>query len=857
MDYTLYVAICILSLLSGCSAQNVTYEDLPQGTYSEVSVEISVSSLSHLYVMTREFVNIVFKPFSAIEEFIYSIVTENQGNFLNELLAQWQTSLPWHLFIAYKLAAFEVGYMTCLVAGCLFIIFVPLVGAIMCCCRTCCDNCGGEMTQKKSRTHSKWRHCLCISLLILTVFMAVPCVFVFLTNEWVTDVVQIIPEKTNESLSNIIKYLDNVPVQFDYVTDQYSLLDGRLRNEVNNIDQSVGVPVQQQFNGAAQPVFAELETLSALSKTTLAQLEAVDSATNNITTSVSGIEFALDTVRNNITTAVSACNGTALCDSVSSTADQLTLGGNFSSLDDLSSQIAKINESLSFDIDGAIADAQKQIDDIPAIVKNNSAAVTDELLNSLNDVNNTIESSIASLPLDEVTNLKNQISNFDDTISNAFDVYSNNYDIYRYAAGIVLGSLVAVICLFYLLGLFCGCGAYKADPSNRPCISNCGGLLIMSAVGFSFIFSWLLMILVTLSFTIGGHGERYVCQNFESPYEGLKFTDRILNGSLDDTLQMPGANITLYGIVESCQANASIYTALKLENRFNVTEFVANATEQVKNLTDMVASFNEPINITIYTPDVEQALNDLTTSGLDSINFTAYLETINEGITQTDLIAYAQFLNDTADNLTASVPAVADSLRQSSYDLVVIQETMVAPLDEQLTVMNTNVLALEQTSQTLNDTVNQTEQALIQFDAWVASNGTDVVQDQITIFANLIGDDVIGYADWLEIQITTNFGACRPVFLVYTEVVSILCDYLMDVLNGLWFSLGWILFFIIPAAIVGMKLAKFFRNFRDSDEDYNGDWNEMDGYNRSNNNGVPPSSASKFRSAKIHPSQYY
>jgi len=32
------------------------------------------------------------------------------------------------------------------------------------------------------------------------------------------------------------------------------------------------------------------------------------------------------------------------------------------------------------------------------------------------------------------------------------------------------------------------------------------------------------------------------------------------------------------------------------------------------------------------------------------------------------------------------------------------------------------------------------------------------------------------------VQVTTNFGACRPAYLAYTQFVSILCDYLMDVL---------------------------------------------------------------------------
>ncbi len=35
------------------------------------------------------------------------------------------------------------------------------------------------------------------------------------------------------------------------------------------------------------------------------------------------------------------------------------------------------------------------------------------------------------------------------------------------------------------------------------------------------MFAWLLMIVVIVIFTAGAHGERYLCQSIEAPYEGL------------------------------------------------------------------------------------------------------------------------------------------------------------------------------------------------------------------------------------------------------------------------------------------------------------------------------------------------
>jgi hypothetical protein len=37
----------------------------------------------------------------------------------------------------------------------------------------------------------------------------------------------------------------------------------------------------------------------------------------------------------------------------------------------------------------------------------------------------------------------------------------------------------------------------------------------MVGVAISFFFSWILMIIVILTFTVGGHGEKYFCQTLQ------------------------------------------------------------------------------------------------------------------------------------------------------------------------------------------------------------------------------------------------------------------------------------------------------------------------------------------------------
>ncbi|XP_076804864.1 prominin-1-A-like isoform X3 [Clavelina lepadiformis] len=868
MKYIFAITAVCLAFANFAMSTSLNYTDLPQENYNEVTVDISVSSLSHLFVMTRDFVNIVFLPFSSLESFLYSLVTggvNGSSDFLNDLLNQWQA-----------LAALEVGYLACLAAGLLFIILVPLVSFIMCCCRTCCDNCGGEMIQTRKRTRSKWRHCFCVSLLIITVFIAVPCVFVFLTNEWINDVVKLFPEKTSASLDDVIKYIDSIPNQLNHITDQYGRLDQSLRTDVSDIGNTLGIPIRDEVLQMSNDSLEQFMQLSNDLDGALSALADVQSATTALDTSVAALNSQLSTEKADLDATLTSCPPAfGGCSALQASTSALDSGGDFSALGDVQTEIDNINSTLNAaDTDAQISTVLQEINDIPQTVTNNTVDVVDGVLDTLTEINSTLTSSLGELPLASVQDFKSQISSVNDSIVQATTTYAENYDIYRYIAGVVLGSVFAVICAFYLIGMLMGTCSYKEEriPNLRSCSSNCGGIFIMTAVGLSFIFSWLFMILVTVTFTVGGHGERYACQILEEPYEGLKFTDKILNATgidISATLQNPDAGLTVDGIFTSCKENESIYNALKLEYVFNITEVIQNSTAQLSGFQDQLSNVSVDLSsIQVYSPEIQSALNELKAADLASIDFASYLSEISNVVSAAQLSTYAQFLNDTADNVSSISPSFASQLRGHSYNILQIEELYLAPVTADLTRLNTSILMLQDLSQSFNTSIDATEDALIELDAYIQANGSALVTDQATQFSDALIGDVNGFMDWFGIQVTENFGACEPVYLVYTQVVSLLCDYLMDILNGLWFCLGWCVFFLLPGAIVGMKLAKFYRklDIEDSDGYVNGPWNDMEmaAFNHSNNsNENGRSGSAKFRifaperSAKIHPGQYY
>ena len=61
--------------------------------------------------------------------------------------------------------------------------------------------------------------------------------------------------------------------------------------------------------------------------------------------------------------------------------------------------------------------------------------------------------------------------------------------------------------------------------------------------------------------------------------------------------------------------------------------------------------------------------------------------------------------------------------------------------------------------------------------------------------------------------------------------MNIVCSYMVDSLNGMWFSLGWATFLLLPSIVFATKLYKWFR--RMDQEEYFDEY--MTGYDQHNN----------------------
>ena len=62
---------------------------------------------------------------------------------------------------------------------------------------------------------------------------SLPCLFIYVTSGWITDTLKTVPLQTNPRLENLALYVENLPKQLEFETDQFGKLTKKILDEID------------------------------------------------------------------------------------------------------------------------------------------------------------------------------------------------------------------------------------------------------------------------------------------------------------------------------------------------------------------------------------------------------------------------------------------------------------------------------------------------------------------------------------------------------------------------------------------------------------------------------------------------
>ncbi|XP_017659994.1 PREDICTED: prominin-1 isoform X2 [Lepidothrix coronata] len=799
---------------------------VPSKTY-DTGAYHEPGSIGILFKIVHAFLYLV-QPNSFPQDLIRKVAQQQLGK------TQGDYQKPENVVLTLQAIYYEIGFIVSAALGLLFILLLPLVGLCFCMCR-CCDNCGGEMHQRQKKNADCQRSCFATFLFVASLIISVGVLCAYAANQHLTNQVRGAKKLVNSNFKDLKIFLNDTPAQIDYLVSQYNTAKDKALSDLNNVGPVLGTRVQEQLGKEVRPALDAALTMAGAIRETKEALENVSVSVEVLQEGTERLHANLTDVKTHLSNTLndSACNAAqaaSTCNIIRNSLSQLNINANFSGLPGVSSQLAKVNDVLKIDLSSLVQKGYAAFNDTPDLVVNQTRNILSDIKSVLESIGSNITTFTKALPVQKILDdLMVYLTQSEAYVQDYFPLVEQ-YDFYRWLGCLILCCMVVLILVFYYLGLLCGtCGYDKhASPTTRGCISNTGGNFLMAGVGFSFLFSWVLMTVVVLTFVTGGNVEKLVCEPFEdknlfkvldTPYLLNQQWKNYLAGIL---FKNPNVNLTFEKVYSDCKENKGIYTSLHLEYLFNINEFL-----NISMYTEDVALKIEHIQINlskiILLDEIgKENLLNFSSSGIDGIDFSAYLTEINKSVTKVDLLSFANDLEARADQLPKG--ALENALKGHANSIRMIHNQQVVPLEQAMkyvkarSTLNQSIRLLKKTSSELMVKVKNVISAVNAAQFLINNNASQVIVQETKKYMDTIVGYFEQYTEWVKESIAMEVAACKPIANVIDTAVDIfLCSYITDSVNTFWFGLGGSSMFLIPAIIFAVKLSKYYRRMDTED----------------------------------------
>uniref|UniRef100_A0A3B3XL83 Prominin 2 n=1 Tax=Poecilia mexicana TaxID=48701 RepID=A0A3B3XL83_9TELE len=686
---------------------------------------------------------------------------------------------PNALKTAKTILTYEVGFLVCIAIGILYIVLMPIIGFFVACCR-CCGNCGGKMYQKQTSSTNSLRRTLCFSLFAITIIILAGNICMFRSNEDLKESVNQSPLQLSNALGDMHSFLLSVPQQVNNVVNEsYRTVEEITRNlDGKNRE----LKRLKQRNHCIASTTSDANCL-----TTNDQLDQLNSSLAHLQSSIDRTQANITVVRDRLTQMLSRpeCKG---CHNLTADMKKLTLNITISvSAGFLLNKFqSAVNEVIKADLLSEIS--EKFFNTIPEIVTNET-----ETLVKSDNIKKQVMPITQDLPLSALDDASKTIIQLQSDINTHFPEEKALENI-RWSVCLALCFVILLVVVCNILGLIVGPLGLspKVNPTNRSMTSNCGGIFLMMSAGFSFLFSWLFMILVLVFFLLGGNMYTLICRPWDNG-QLLQFIDTpglFPNFELGSTFGLK-SKLNLSTVYRDCQKNQPLWTTfhlyelIDLGSALNVSTYTAQIDKEFENTNITLSSVN------ILSPDMIKKLENTSSKATDF------------NITMDDILRIN--LNTTAEKV--------DNLSLQQVSLVTLSLIYILKIKVLFLPFLMFILTFCPFLRTVGEVLRSTKAA----QDFLNTNTTQIVKTESRRFLNCQLDYVSAYTDWAKTMITQHVGRCGPVARVVDTVDTIVCDNMVESLNAFWFSLGWCLVFFIPSIIFSMKLAKYYRRMRYSD----------------------------------------
>ncbi|KAK5924714.1 hypothetical protein CgunFtcFv8_017304 [Champsocephalus gunnari] len=677
-----------------------------------------------------------------------------------------------------------------------------------------------------------------VTVSVVVVLFRIGVLCAYAANQNLSSQVKNIRRLVNSNMRDLHTFVNDTPMQIDYLISQYATAKNKVIYDLDNIGPLLGGRIHDRLDKEVHPALDRVLNMAGAMRETKEALENVSVGLEVLQEGTGKLNFNLSLVRTSINRTLSdpGCHdeesdatSAQLCRNIRQSLSQLQIGANFTRLPKVADQLEKMNDVMRTDLSAIVQKGYSSLNDTPNMVIEQTRSVVESVQGLMDDIGNNISSFSKVFPVQSC------LSNFTIAISHAHAKIEEYYpeidklDFYRWIGCIALCCMVVLVLAFNYLGLLCGTLGYDkhASPTTRGCISNTGGTMLVAGVGFSIIFSLVLMGVVTVMFLLGGNMEKLFCEPFHTK-EVFKVVDTPYLVNPEWKNFIPGymyndsdLELTAESLYSTCKENKGIYSAMRLDKLFNISSFL-NSTVFTKDVVSQLEGVKMDLReIILLEAEGKQNLVDFSDAGLSEINYADYLEEVNKGVTVMDLLTYARELEAQTDlmprgGLQSSLKGHIGTLRQIHAQQVIPMEQAMKYVRAR-SALNQSMRFLERTASDLPNKVLAVLEAIEAAQYLISQNATHLINQETGKYTATIVGYFNQYIEWVKTSLALEVAPCKPFSNMLDTAEIMTCSFVVDSMNTFWMGLGCSALFLLPSVILAVKLAKFYRRMDTED----------------------------------------
>nr|XP_056716601.1 prominin-2 [Euleptes europaea] len=711
-----------------------------------------------------------------------------------------------------QILQYQAGYIVCATIAVIYFVAMPLIGLSICCCRRH-RRCGGRVKAYR-RSLLCQRNLLMFSLLLTTLVVLAGVICAFAANQKVKEETEPGARDALNTLQALRHHVSGISSGVQLAVEQFAVPKEQIIRDLNNVSWNVGSTIHLVLKGSVYSAINALKSRAQDLQNSLHHLPILKKTVQRLTQYQDELESTLREQKQNIVSLLedSRC---AYCDSALSRAQGLELGVNYYNVPSVERVLNNLHGLPKANFSDMIYQANHSFNSFPERVTVKMANIVQDLKKEMEKATKKVQSIADSFPISDHTRPIYDALVKAENMSHTYFKEVKRYERYRWIAGVVACTVVLLIVICNILGLSFGTYGLtvREDPSDYESRGEAGAKMLITGVCFSFLFSWLLILLVFVTFFIGGNVQTLVCKHWASQeiYEFID-TPGNLPPSMNITQRLglkKGLNLTT--AYRQCKNGAGLWEILELEDSYSLSDHLS-VTKYTAEFQKRLDEFSFTFEDILLNADGKRDLETFKESGVDQIDYARFQAEIRKPVVRTNIEGLASDLERLSK--VQSDRSVAEQLAKESQMLHKIQNTTVDIMKELVENLKESVYFLSTMAPNLQTQINDMEAKVRFVENTLPIDVEKILRKELACFVRKEVGYISMYLNWLRHVLTGDVTSCQPLATGLDNGRVILCDRIVDPWNAFWFSLGCCTFFLIPSIFFAIKTTKHLRPIR-------------------------------------------